>query len=66
MHKGKPCEKECTNPLMGEEFQNGITNGANWYSLYGGMQVCAEYLFEASNSFALSFSGLQLPAHELF
>lgn len=51
MHKGKPCEKECTNPLMGEEFPNGITNGANWYSLYGGMQ---DYNYLHTNCFEIT------------
>lgn len=49
MHKGKPCEKECTNPLMGEEFRDGITNGANWYSLYGGMQVTITFVVAPAN-----------------
>jgi carboxypeptidase D len=51
MHEGKPCEKECTNPLMGEEFPDGITNGANWYSLYGGMQ---DYNYLHTNCFEIT------------
>lgn len=51
MHLGRPCEKECTNPLMGEQFGDGITNGANWYSLYGGMQ---DYNYLFTNCFEIT------------
>lgn len=34
MQKGKPC----TDLHPGEFFQSGITNGANWYNVPGGMQ----------------------------
>lgn len=38
MHKGH-CHKKCAdNELSNEYYPNGIINGANWYSLYGGMQ----------------------------
>lgn len=51
MHEGKPCEKECTNPLMGKYFENGITNGADWYTLYGGMQ---DYNYLHTNCFEIT------------
>ena len=38
MHKGDPCESDCRPPLMSRHFEDGITNGAAWYPLYGGMQ----------------------------
>uniref|UniRef100_A0A1A8FK58 Carboxypeptidase D, a n=1 Tax=Nothobranchius korthausae TaxID=1143690 RepID=A0A1A8FK58_9TELE len=34
MHSGHPCEDMYPN----EYFEDGITNGANWYSVPGGMQ----------------------------
>ncbi|XP_069545682.1 carboxypeptidase D [Brachyistius frenatus] len=34
MHKGHPCQDEYAN----EYFQDGITNGAQWYIVPGGMQ----------------------------
>ncbi|XP_061575270.1 carboxypeptidase D [Cololabis saira] len=34
MHKGHPCE----DLYPGEYFEDGITNGAHWYSVSGGMQ----------------------------
>ncbi|KAG7282523.1 hypothetical protein CRUP_020238 [Coryphaenoides rupestris] len=34
MHKGHPCE----DLYQGEYFGEGITNGANWYNVPGGMQ----------------------------
>ncbi|XP_034556524.1 carboxypeptidase D isoform X1 [Notolabrus celidotus] len=34
MHNGHPCE----DMYPGEYFQDGITNGANWYNVPGGMQ----------------------------
>lgn len=38
MHLGKPCGATCGSGLMRETFPGGITNGASWYVLYGGMQ----------------------------
>lgn len=40
MHKGKHCYDICGNDdsLLNEMFNNGITNGAQWYVLYGGIQ----------------------------
>uniref|UniRef100_A0A8C5H4J4 Peptidase M14 domain-containing protein n=1 Tax=Gouania willdenowi TaxID=441366 RepID=A0A8C5H4J4_GOUWI len=34
MHKGHPCEDR----YPGEYFEDGITNGAKWYTVRGGMQ----------------------------
>lgn len=51
MHLGQPCEKECTNPLMGQYFPDGITNGASWYTLYGGMQ---DFNYLHSNCFEIT------------
>lgn len=51
MHEGKPCGEECTSPLMDEYFDDGITNGANWYALYGGMQ---DYNYLNSNCFEIT------------
>lgn len=34
MHNGHPCD----NLYPGEYFEDGITNGANWYNVPGGMQ----------------------------
>lgn len=38
MFKGVSCEKICNKNIKKEFFPDGITNGANWYSLRGGMQ----------------------------
>lgn len=51
MFTGKPCGRECTNPLMDEPFPDGITNGAAWYSLYGGMQ---DYNYLHTNCFEIT------------
>lgn len=46
MTNGKICYDECTN-YHDTVFPHGITNGADWYSLYGGMQ---DWLYENTNS----------------
>jgi len=38
MFKGVSCEKICNKKISREFFKDGITNGASWYSLKGGMQ----------------------------
>ena len=49
MHLGKPCPKDCG--IAGENFTYGITNGAHWYALYGGMQ---DWNYLHSNCFELT------------
>lgn len=51
MHLGKPCGEECPAPLMDETFEDGITNGAKWYALYGGMQ---DYNYLHTNCFEIT------------
>lgn len=38
MYKGVSCEKICNKHINREYFPDGITNGAHWYALKGGMQ----------------------------
>ena len=45
MHLGQPC------PGSSETFQNGITNGAAWYSINGGMQ---DYNYLNTNCFEIT------------
>ena len=46
MHKGHPCPT-----IEHEYFQDGITNGADWYSVAGGMQ---DWNYLNSNCFELT------------
>jgi carboxypeptidase D len=58
MHLGKPCTKDCGSALMNEHFPDGITNGAKWYALYGGMQ---DWNYLHSNCFEIT---LELGCHK--
>ena len=60
MHQGHPCPRET------ESFKNGITNGADWYVVVGGMQ---DYNYVETNCFEITIEqgcykfppGSQLP-----
>lgn len=52
MHLGKPCPSPIGRPsVLDDAFPNGITNGAAWYPVFGGMQ---DYNYVHSNSFELT------------
>lgn len=55
MHLGQPCPPIMNEPysktLLEERFPEGITNGAAWYSVPGGMQ---DYNYLHSNDFEIT------------
>ncbi|XP_015431943.1 PREDICTED: carboxypeptidase D-like [Dufourea novaeangliae] len=56
MHLGEPCpplpnERPNMQSVLEERFPNGITNGAAWYSVSGGMQ---DYNYVHSNDFEIT------------
>lgn len=50
MSSGQTCYDPCGDH-HNESFQDGITNGANWYPLYGGMQ---DWMYEQTNTFEIT------------
>ncbi len=57
MHLGRPCPRET------ESFPRGITNGAQWYTLSGGMQ---DWNYVHTNDFeiTLELGCYKYPPHE--
>ncbi|KAK0098361.1 hypothetical protein PV326_009114 [Microctonus aethiopoides] len=56
MHLGQPCppppnRRKWQTTLLDERFPDGITNGAKWYSVSGGMQ---DYNYIHSNAFEIT------------
>ncbi|XP_066602873.1 carboxypeptidase D-like [Prorops nasuta] len=53
MHLGQPCQPlpDMPESLLSEKFPGGITNGAEWYSVPGGMQ---DYNYLHSNAFEIT------------
>ena len=51
MFKGVSCEHQCNQKIPQEYFPEGITNGARWYSLRGGLQ---DYSYLHTNCFEIT------------